>query len=51
LGKLKKAVQFSPHQIAFLHVAIYKMLHNITTYVGNIMEGIKSCLQVFIKER
>lgn len=46
-GEVGEAVQISPHQIAFLHVAMYKMLHNITASVGNVMEGIQSCLQIF----
>lgn len=41
-GKLTKAVQIPQHQIAILHVAIYKMLHNITAYVSDATEGVKS---------
>jgi hypothetical protein len=36
---LKELVQVPPRQTMLLHVAVYKMLHGITDYTEEVMEG------------
>ena len=40
LEKLTEEVHIPPHQTALLHVAVYRILRDITAHVGDVMEGV-----------